>query len=594
MIWPFTSKTDAPSPQRRVRIFGPPEWQWTRTGDIGWWVRADWKTPLLGAVGLRLDEWRREHRLTVVKSGPHRIVYRADLPEGSVYVKHFLVPNFFSVLRQWLRRGKGRNEGKRTRYLESIGVPTITPIALGEQRKHKFLFENYLVTPAIRDAAPLNTLIEETMPTWPGDRSARVRKRLASALGVMTARLHDAGYVHTDFHPGNIMVRLDAEDQPVLAMIDLDALRICRRLDFDDAQKNLALLNHYFWLRCERTDRHRFLAGYIETRQTSPPDPRAFARGIEVSTRSWAEKHWTRWGRRCHGTNKYFKKIVGLHAWGIASRDLKRSEAAALLNDPDEPFRREGATLIKNARTSAMVEVTMTVNGAPTTVIYKRFNRKKWLDPLLTYFRPSRAWQSWQAGQHMVSRAVPTPQNLAFIARARPFLKDPLFWYLPHETYLITRKADPAITLSDYSRKVLPTLSPEARVRQIRRITYALAKLLRTLHERSLSDRDLKTANILILGDPIVDPIALSLIDLVGVRLIHPLPEHRRVQNLARLQTSLKDVCGRTRTDSLRFLRAYLPWGLSPHNDWKTLWREIAGAARQKVERNHRRGREVS
>ena len=240
------------------------------------------------------------------------------------------------------------------------------------------------------------------------------------------------------------------------------------------------------------------------------------------------------------------------------------------------------------------MQVTMTVNGAPTTVIYKRFNRKKWLDPLLTYFRPSRAWQSWQAGQHMVSRAVPTPQNLAFIARARPFLKDPLFWYLPHETYLITRKADPAITLSDYSRKVLPTLSPEARVRQIRRITYALAKLLRTLHERSLSDRDLKTANILILGDPIVDPIALSLIDLVGVRLIHPLPEHRRVQNLARLQTSLKDVCGRTRTDSLRFLRAYLPWGLSPHNDWKTLWREIAGAARQKVERNHRRGREVS
>ena len=593
MIWPFTSPTAKPS-HRPFRIFGPPEWQWARTGDVGWWVRADWQNTLLDESGLRLDEWRDQDRVSVVKQGPHRIVYRADLPEGSVYVKHYLVPDFRSTLRQWFRRGKGRNEGKRTRHLESIGVPTITPIALGEQRKHKFLFENYLVTPAISDAIPLNAFVEETMPAWPAGRRAEVRKRLALALAVMTARLHDAGHVHTDFHPGNILVRMGTDDVPVLAMIDLDALRVCRRLGWDAAQQNLALLNHYFWLRSERTDRLRFLACYLEARQTSPPDPKAFARGIEVSTRSWAEKLWTRWGRRCHRTNKYFKKISGPHAWGVASRDLKRQEAKALLDDPDEPFRREGARLVKDARTSAIVEVTMTVNGEPTQVFYKRFNRKKWLDPLFTYFRPSRGWQSWQAAQHMVSRALPTPQNLAFIARTRPFLKDPLFWYLPHETYIITRKADPAITLSDYARKILPGLSPEAQRVQIRRITQALAHLLRTLHERSLSDRDLKTANILILGDPNAAPIELSLIDLVGVRLIHPLPTHRRIQNLARLQTSLKDTTGRTRTDSLRFLKAYLPWGLSPREDWKTLWRTIDAAVQQKVERNQVRGRKVS
>ena len=141
---------------------------------------------------------------------------------------------------------------------------------------------------------------------------------------------------------------------------------------------------------------------------------------------------------------------------------------------------------------------------------------------------------------------------------------------------------------------MLPTLDPDARRDRIRRITLALAHLLRTLHDRSLSDRDLKTANILIIGDPDAENIKLSLIDLVGVRLMHPLPEHRRVQNLARLSLSLSEVPGRTRTDALIFLRTYLTWGLSPLNDWKGLWRAIEKSSRQKVEKNRCRGRRVS
>ena len=136
--------------------------------------------------------------------------------------------------------------------------------------------------------------------------------------------------------------------------------------------------------------------------------------------------------------------------------------------------------------------------------------------------------------------------------------------------------------------------NPAHRRAQITRLIAALAKLLRTMHERSLSDRDLKAANILIRTDPSDGTVSLSVIDLVGVRLIHPLPRHRRVQNLARLQISLSDVAGRTRTDALRFLRAYLPWGLSARNDWKGLWREIASSIKGKRARNRRRGRILS
>ena len=105
----------------------------------------------------------------------------------------------------------------------------------------------------------------------------------------------------------------------------------------------------------------------------------------------------------------------------------------------------------------------MLVRGRPTAVIYKRFNRKKWLDPLLSLFRPSRAWRSWQAGQDLASRGIPTPQNLAFLSRKRSWKSDPFFWFLPHETYLITVKQEGAVSLASYVREVLPALPPAER-----------------------------------------------------------------------------------------------------------------------------------
>ena len=161
-----TTPVDAVRRRPLPRMFKPPEWEWSGFGEIGWWVRAGspWRDILLGPDGLRLDEWRAAGCVSTVQAGPHRIVYRVELPEGTLYIKHFLVPNRRAILRQWFRRGKGRNEGKRSQQLAAIGVPTIWPIALGEQRKRKFLFENYLVTPEIADAIPLDEFAMRAAP----------------------------------------------------------------------------------------------------------------------------------------------------------------------------------------------------------------------------------------------------------------------------------------------------------------------------------------------------------------------------------------------------------------------------------------------
>ena len=576
----------------RPGVFEPPAWNWSKADDTGWWVRADWAAALLLEGRLPLDEWKQSGRLTTVKRGPHRVVYRADLPEGSVYVKHFLVPNFRAKARQWFRSGKGRNEGRRAAKLEAIGVPTITPVALGERRVRRFLLENYLVTKEIANTLPLDEFVECELPRMPVERQGRLRRDLARVLADLTARLHDAGFVHQDFHPGNLLIRLEPDDSLSLAVIDLDALRVARRLSWSDVRENLALLNHYFWSRCNRSDRYRFLNAYLKARrEPTAPGARGLSRQIERSTRAWAERLWRRWGRRCWSRNKYFNIHRRPGIWAVASRDLDLSSIEPIIADPEAIFARPGTTLLKTSRTALVAETTLMVKGRSTPVIYKRFNPKKPLESLLNLVRPSRAGRAWQAGQHLKSRGLPTPQNLAYVVKTG---WGPLGAWLTGPAYLVTVKAEPSITLGDYARDVLPGLSEVDRRRQVARLTLGLARLLKVLHDRSISDRDLKSANILIEGDPEADEIALTLIDLVGVQLLHPLPKGRRLQNLARLQVSLADVPGRTRTDALRFLRAYLPWGLSPLNDWKGTWRKVARLIDYKEEKNRRRGRPLS
>lgn len=586
-------------PMRRARegaprMFKPPLWRFHQTGDVGWWIGGPWRDLLLDENGLRLEQWRAEGRVETVKAGPHRVVYRVQLPDFAIYIKHYLVPDRRAKYRQWFRRGKGRNEGKRSESLKSIGVPTISPIALGERRKRKFLFDNFLITREIPDSVPMDEFVEEHLGQIPEPRRSRLRQRLAEALGVLTAKLHNAGLVHIDFHPGNVLVRIDSNDVPVLMMIDLDALRTVKKLNWTAAERNVALLDHYFWTRAGRTDRRRFLKSYLEFRDEAPPSPRAFAEGVEASTRRWAERLWRRWGKRCRKTNKYFQVHKSPRAWCVASRDLDPSEIAPLLDDPDAPLSRPDARVIKDSRTTLLIETKMIVGGEPIPVIFKRFNRRKWIDPILSMFRPSSAWRSWQAGQHLACRGVPTPKNLAYVARRRRPQFSPFPGMLAHETYLITVKQENAATLAEHIRDVLPQLNPEERRTEIRRLNLALAALIRLLHDRSLSQRDLKASNILVDRDGSLDDGFLSLIDLVGVRLQNPLPMSRRIQNLARLGVSLAGVQGVTRSELLRFLRAYLPGGLSRSSDWKTLWRAVEEAGRAKRNLNLRRGRPLS
>jgi len=129
------------------------------------------------------------------------------------------------------------------------------------------------------------------------------------------------------------------------------------------------------------------------------------------------------------------------------------------------------------------------------------------------------------------------------------------------------------------------------------RLIETVAKLITRLHRHGFSHRDLKAAHILIHTDELerdrLDS-SLWLLDLVGLSSPLMLSRRRRIQNLARLEASFYYEATISRTDRVRFLRAYLPNGLRERQEWKRWWREIALAAQRKILRNQEQNRPLT
>jgi tRNA A-37 threonylcarbamoyl transferase component Bud32 len=556
------------------------------SGGVRWQIQPGLEF-LFGPDGLRLDEWLAAGQAHIVKHGPHRTVYHVVLPELDFFLKHNRLADGRAWLRELVRPSKARGEYEHALAAAARGVPTFEPLAVGETCRGAGPRSSFLLTRTLPEARPLNSFLEATLPQWPDPRRARMRQRLAVALGRLLARLHDAGVTHLDLHPGNLLIRLDGDDRPELFLIDLHALHLGAPLSWRARRANLVILNRWFMLRSERNDRLRFWRAYCaETKNRLPvSEIRRLARAVERGTLASNLRFWRGLDARCLGANRHFRRLRGASMIGHAVADLPPEALAPLLADPDAPFARPGAAVLKKSRSSAVVEFDLPGPDGPRRVVYKRFTVTRWSDPWTTLFRPSPALRSYVMGHALLLRRLPTPRPLAVWHRYRRGL--------PHEGYLLAEKAPDALDLLAFVNHLQALPATVGRV-VLRRLLDQLAFLVSTLHQRRLSHRDLKASNMLVGGVSALSAggdLTLSLIDLVGVRRPLKLRRHRRVQNLARLNASFHNHPALTRTDRLRFLRMYLRWGLRGRIGWKRWWRQIEAATAAKVARNLRKGR---
>jgi tRNA A-37 threonylcarbamoyl transferase component Bud32 len=601
---------------------GLPAFVEVTVGDTLWRVAPEVREQLLGPEGLRLEQWLARGQARLVKHGPHRSVYAVELPGLNVHVKHNRLASARAWLRELARTSKARSECRRALGVAARAVPTVTPLAVGERVRGPGKRESFLITRSLEASTPLDIFVLRDFPLLPPRRQVLLRRRLAVALGEFLARMHEAGIVHRDLHAGNVMVGLTETDEPRMHLLDLHSVRIGRPLDWPASRDNLVVFNRWFRLHVERADRLRCWQAYYRARFESCAWPSpvgidpveqcgVLACELEKLTQESTVRFWRRRDRRSLASNRYYRRVRARGVVGHVTTDLDTTTAASLFADPDEPFCCPGVTFLKDSRTSTVVEFDLALGGNLRRVIYKRFLVKSAAGPWLSLLRRPPALRSWVAGHALCERCLPTARPLAVLHRRHAGLL--------HQGYLLSLKVPNAVELPRYLDDVL-TLPADDRPATLRQRIEQTARLVRELHGRGVSHRDLKGANILTTSlhgvgwvessrpteaaaglegsthptkpTPIRESNSnVCVIDLVGVTLARRVRRKRRVQNLARLNASVGRHAALTRTDLLRFLRVYLQWGLRGTPGWKEWWREIAAATRAKQERNARSGR---
>jgi tRNA A-37 threonylcarbamoyl transferase component Bud32 len=548
---------------RKVIPFG--RWAAPRTRTVSVGARTWHLTPeadsVLGPAGPDLDRWLADGLAAVVKSNPQRTVYRVMLPGGTVYVKHCRINGPRAWAREVLRPAKARLEFENALALRDRGIPAVVPLAWGRPRAVA-PGESFVITLSTDGAVLFLDFIEKTLPALPPAERTAVRRRLARSLGEFMARLHDAGVAHPDPHPGNLLVELPGSHVPRFHLIDLHAVRIGRPLSWAASRANLVIYNRWFQLRASRADRLRFWHAYGRNRR-SFPSPADRGREVERATLDSNLAFWTGRMARCQGNNRYFRRVKAGSFRGFAVRDLPDAVVAELAANPEAVFARPDVAVLKDSRTSTVVSFTITTPDGPRAVVFKRVNVRRWAEPVKNLLRPSPALRSWVNGHALRDRWLPTPRPLLVLHRYRHGL--------PAEGYLLAERVPDARPL---------TPEPGA--------LNAFARVLRAMHDRGVSHRDLKAPNVLgSHGEP-------TLIDLVGVRIGRPVPFHQRCRELARLNASFLTSSAVTRSTRLRFLRTYLAAGPTLGPDWKTWWRTISRATARKVAKNLKSGRPLA
>jgi heptose I phosphotransferase len=201
------------------------------TIDNGQIVAAAGFLPLLRANGL--DSFEQIMALPggkIFRNFPGRRTVRLELKTDgggtqAVFLKRY-ESNYLSAGRRWLRRlrwpgaeDEAGREWQMIQQVRTLGIRTLTPIALGQEAAGSAAARSFLMTAEIPNA------VEGI--AWAEQLPVLERRRFLLDVTELARRFHAAGLVHKDFYVGHVLVSRGAGG-PELFLIDLQrAARPC-------------------------------------------------------------------------------------------------------------------------------------------------------------------------------------------------------------------------------------------------------------------------------------------------------------------------------------------------------------------------------
>jgi tRNA A-37 threonylcarbamoyl transferase component Bud32 len=494
-------------------------------------------------IAQRLDALERAPGAAVLKHNLLRTVLRVPLPDGRrVIVKRYRTAGLADALKYLLVPSRARTEWRVGRALERAGLDTSVPLAFAEGRRGPWLRAAALVAREIDPGERLDAWLDR-LPTperdaWLGLLAERVR------------RLHDAGFAHRDLHAGNLL--LGGTPAPLrLHVIDLHSVRRRRRVSQRARWRDLVKLLHSLRHFTTPAERLRLAERYAQAAPANTRVGRLAAQGALAARLDDALARLERVrlrsrSRRClvRSTRFDLVRVAGCRVHHL--RSLAAADAVALAGSADAEAR-------LGARALRVV----------------RF-REPWWARLRGR---TRARAVWLAGNGLRVRGVESAEPLALVLPGPgAALRDAC---VVLEDLGAERRADRVLA----ARLGGPPAAGRAALR--RALVLAAAAQLRRLHAAGVEPVDVGASHWLVLGPPEAPRLAYA-----GdgrVRFPRRLSRRRRMASLARLAASLPACV--SRTDRLRFLRAYAADDPEMQADWKRWLRRIGAAAREPADR---------
>lgn len=214
-----------------------------------------------------------------------RSVYRLEIGERAFYLKR----NRFHWVEFWKRISRLKwpprgalVEWKNILAVKEAGIPTVTPVAMGESVWFGLDVASFTLTEELYSAVPLDTVLQQDFRAPLGDAERARKRRLTLELAAIARKLHGCGMYHQDFYLSHFY--LDRGD--TLYLIDLQRVGQRARVPGRFRVKDLGQLNYSadFTGGVTRTDRMRFLLHYLGKQHLDAADKK-LVRKVLAKTR---------------------------------------------------------------------------------------------------------------------------------------------------------------------------------------------------------------------------------------------------------------------------------------------------------------------
>lgn len=140
-----------------------------------------------------------------------------QVAERNIIVKEFKVPNLINrIAYGWLRPSKAERSYQYALALRELGIGSPSPIGFVTLRRGLLFSLSYYAS--LRSACPISYM--ELYDGRHPDRDEYLR-----AIARTTARLHEAGWLHTDYSRGNLLLGRNAAGEIMVDLVDLNRLR---------------------------------------------------------------------------------------------------------------------------------------------------------------------------------------------------------------------------------------------------------------------------------------------------------------------------------------------------------------------------------